>query len=55
VLGTHSRRGLERLFLGSVAAAALRDVQGNVLVIPAPETEEDASAGEAREETYLQW
>jgi nucleotide-binding universal stress UspA family protein len=55
VLGTHSRRGLERLFLGSVAAAALRDVQGNVLVIPAAETDQDAPAGEARDETYLQW
>jgi nucleotide-binding universal stress UspA family protein len=34
VVGTHSRRGLDRLMLGSVAERVTRDARCNVLVIP---------------------
>ena len=36
VIGTHNRKGLERLLLGSVAEGTVRTAQCPVLVIPAP-------------------
>jgi len=36
VIGTHNRKGVERLLLGSVAQATVRDARCPVLVIPAP-------------------
>jgi nucleotide-binding universal stress UspA family protein len=36
VIGTHNRKGLERLLLGSVAEATVRSARCPVLVIPAP-------------------
>ena len=36
VMGTHGRRGLRRLFLGSVAGEVLRRTQVPVLVVPEP-------------------
>lgn len=36
VIGTHNRRGLERLLLGSVAEGTVRNTPCPVLVIPAP-------------------
>jgi hypothetical protein len=36
VIGTHNRKGLERLLLGSVAEGTVRNAQCPVLVIPAP-------------------
>lgn len=36
VVGTHARRGLERMLLGSVTDAALRGTRCDVLVAPAP-------------------
>jgi nucleotide-binding universal stress UspA family protein len=43
VMGTHGRRGLQRLIEGSVAERCLREARLPVLVIPA------AAAGEAGE------
>ncbi|WP_375294360.1 universal stress protein [Caballeronia sp. PC1] len=37
VLGTHGRRGIERLLLGSTAETFLRTSVVPVLVIPSPE------------------
>jgi len=36
VIGTHNRKGFERLLLGSVAEGTVRNAQCPVLVIPAP-------------------
>jgi len=36
VIGTHNRKGLERLLLGSVAEATVRNARCPVLVIPSP-------------------
>lgn len=38
-LGTHGRKGMERLLLGSVAEAAVRSAPCNVLVVPPAATE----------------
>jgi nucleotide-binding universal stress UspA family protein len=35
VLGTHARRGFQRLVLGSIAEAVLREAKRPVLVVPA--------------------
>lgn len=49
VLGTHSRRGLDRFFLGSVAQEVLRRAEGPCLVVRTPnETRADAQ-GDTRE------
>jgi nucleotide-binding universal stress UspA family protein len=42
VMGTHGRRGIRRLFLGSVAEHVLRHSNVPVLVVPAPAAEETA-------------
>ncbi len=39
VMGTHSRRGVDRLLLGSVAEAIVRGAPSNVLVVPLLEKE----------------
>jgi nucleotide-binding universal stress UspA family protein len=46
VLGTHARRGLQRLVLGSVAEGCLRDAPCNVLVVP-PSPAPSAAARES--------
>ena len=37
VMGTQGRSGFSRFLLGSVAQAAVRDIQGAVVVVPAPQ------------------
>jgi len=44
VLGTHARRGVPRLWLGSVAEACMRDAPCNILAIP-PEPVDAAAPG----------
>ncbi|CAN5752263.1 universal stress protein [soil metagenome] len=45
VLGTHERAGPRRWLLGSVAEAALRNTEGNVLVVPAGLNQEEGVRG----------
>jgi len=56
VLGTHGRRGLERLLVGSVAAEVMHGAACNLLVVP-PEAGELQEAGEgaARERLGADW
>jgi nucleotide-binding universal stress UspA family protein len=42
VLGTHARRGIEKLLLGSVAGSVLRAAPCNALIIPAVATSESS-------------
>jgi nucleotide-binding universal stress UspA family protein len=42
VLGTHEKAGPRRWLLGSVAEAALRNTEGNVLVVPAGMTHDES-------------
>jgi nucleotide-binding universal stress UspA family protein len=49
ILGTHERAGPRRWLLGSVAEAALRNTDGNVLVVPAGIDEEERTRGRRRQ------
>jgi nucleotide-binding universal stress UspA family protein len=46
VMGTHGRRGLKRLLLGSVAEAVLRNANAPVMLVPAPVTEKPSPKAE---------